>query len=692
MSFRIACFLLTLILTSTSALRAATLSVTTTADLVADDGACSLREALNAANQNLPGTDCPGGDPLPIIDEIELPIGVYSLTLGLPGDDSNGSGDLDITESVVIRGLGDDFVWWDDPATSEAEVLDVFAAPLDWMVVLDRGPRPATVIENGFGDPIVVGDGDRVIHVAPHGEAGVEVTLENLTLRGGDLGCASETCNFGAAGVYSQSDGMLSLIRSAVVENQLSCTGENCGQVFDSAHSAGAAAVAALGGGGLSLDRSVVVDNRAFCSSLNCRAASILLTEAVTDSGGLPLAVGDLLISHTLIGRNLQTCDGQGQVCRIDEGFRHFGGAMTLNQAVMTENEMACFSPGCEIDEMIEPKPVRNQNPSQPTLQLTDVEISHNVIDGAGGYDPVKMDPVGTDEILDSADWDAQHFQRARFSFNNLSCQGESCDIDEVVDISGHATLTDVVLTGNVLTCSSPSCFIRGLFNHGPGDAPASVYSGLSLEQNQLGCVGDGCRVDPQLEIAGGTVSLLALGAQNNTNAAQGASSSVGGIIRLESELAILEGTAIADNATKCSGLDCFVGPRQEGVEPPIPESGLSLGGALVLAGRSKDLDRYVIRGSTMTGQMSTGDGAGLSVGPEILVQLFDVQITGNESAGSVGGVFNRGILSRGDALLAGNLPAGTDCVDSGAGIGCSSLLIDGFESGDASAWSSTIP
>lgn len=45
------------------------------------------------------------------------------------GEDDNLGGDLDITEPVTVHGLGDDFIWWDDPATPEVEALDVFNDP-----------------------------------------------------------------------------------------------------------------------------------------------------------------------------------------------------------------------------------------------------------------------------------------------------------------------------------------------------------------------------------------------------------------------------------------------------------------------------------------------------------------------------------------------------------------------------------
>jgi CSLREA domain-containing protein len=82
---------------------AATIVVNDVGDTVADDGVCTLREAITAANMNLvsgvTGGECAAGDPLPIVDTIAFAIpgpGVRTIqpTDGMPL----------ITEAVVIDG------------------------------------------------------------------------------------------------------------------------------------------------------------------------------------------------------------------------------------------------------------------------------------------------------------------------------------------------------------------------------------------------------------------------------------------------------------------------------------------------------------------------------------------------------------------------------------------------------------
>jgi len=93
--------------------RAATINVTTTQDVIAKDGACSLREAVISANTDsaaASGGDCVAGSGA---DTIVLPAGTYRLTLKgnedssfSPLDNDATVNDLDITSSATIQGAG----------------------------------------------------------------------------------------------------------------------------------------------------------------------------------------------------------------------------------------------------------------------------------------------------------------------------------------------------------------------------------------------------------------------------------------------------------------------------------------------------------------------------------------------------------------------------------------------------------
>lgn len=81
------------------------ITVTTPTDTTANDGFCSLREAVQSANTDSPSGgaagECPAGGGA---DFITLPSGTYSLAGR--GDNTNATGDLDILSDISIDGSG----------------------------------------------------------------------------------------------------------------------------------------------------------------------------------------------------------------------------------------------------------------------------------------------------------------------------------------------------------------------------------------------------------------------------------------------------------------------------------------------------------------------------------------------------------------------------------------------------------
>lgn len=129
---------------ATSTATAANLFVTTTADTFDSGGTCSLREAVQAANNNADGRGCVGqgtyGD-----DTIVL--GSGNFVLGRLGfDDTNVLGDLDVLDDLTIDGV----------AAGNTNIAG------------DTSANDA--------------DRDRVLHVV---SGGIQVTLRELTIRDG---------------------------------------------------------------------------------------------------------------------------------------------------------------------------------------------------------------------------------------------------------------------------------------------------------------------------------------------------------------------------------------------------------------------------------------------------------------------------------------------------------------------------
>jgi CSLREA domain-containing protein len=128
----------------TSAAAAGVITVTTTADTIADDGFCSLREAIFAANTDQAVGGCAAGSGADTIDlspALPSPT-IFALTIPGANEDATLTGDLDIVGTLTVIGAG---------------------------------PDKTIVDGNGV---------DRVFHVLP----GAHVTLSGMTIRNGDPG------------------------------------------------------------------------------------------------------------------------------------------------------------------------------------------------------------------------------------------------------------------------------------------------------------------------------------------------------------------------------------------------------------------------------------------------------------------------------------------------------------------------
>ncbi len=96
-------------LATAAAADSATIPVNSTSDDFdqPDNGNCTLREAILAANTNTAVDGCPSGAPGPgTVDQIVVPAGIHQLTIGPRGDDVAERGDLDLTDDIEIVGAG----------------------------------------------------------------------------------------------------------------------------------------------------------------------------------------------------------------------------------------------------------------------------------------------------------------------------------------------------------------------------------------------------------------------------------------------------------------------------------------------------------------------------------------------------------------------------------------------------------
>jgi CSLREA domain-containing protein len=191
------------------------ITVTTTADAWDNTGACSLRQAIQAANTDLPVGSCPAGEG---DDLIILPAGVYALTREGSSEDDNISGDLDIRSSLVISGAGAETTFVD--ANHIDRVLQVHAGiEVEVRGLTVRNGQTANGTNEGCGET-----GDEPCPGEPGGgihNAGV-LTLTNLIMaynKTGEGGYNDDTGGAGGAGGGIFNQGHLNLFHSSLISN-----------------------------------------------------------------------------------------------------------------------------------------------------------------------------------------------------------------------------------------------------------------------------------------------------------------------------------------------------------------------------------------------------------------------------------------------------------------------------------------
>lgn len=234
--------------------------VTTTTDELNSDGDCSLREAIRAANLDQAVDACPAGNGT---DTINLPAGVYSLTIPGRSENATLTGDLDIVSPLMLVGAG---------------AANTF---------IDAGGVPGI---------------DRVFHVFAF-----TVQISHLTIRGGDATVGSGN-ELDGGGLYLEG-GWLTLTNSRVEENTAYGFG---GGLYNN-------------GGQLTLRQTIVFNNTANTDGgglNNYLGITTLDTSAVTGNYALQNNVDGLLNVNgvlTLTNSTISDNDGEG-LYNLDTG------------------------------------------------------------------------------------------------------------------------------------------------------------------------------------------------------------------------------------------------------------------------------------------------------------------------------------------------------------------------------------
>jgi len=269
---------LVLYLIPAPAAHGATITVNSTADVVADDGQCTLREAITAANADSASGSMTGeciagsGD-----DIITLPAGTYTLALSGTGEDNNATGDLDVTGNLTINGAGATSTIIDGGAIDR--VFHIFSG-----VTVEINDLKITNGSNTVGGAIY--------------NFGGTLTLNNTTVSGNTAGATG-----GGGGVYNNG-GTLTLNHSTISNN----TADYGGGIYNYWNTAV-----------LTLNNSTVSDNTAGAKG-----------------GGISNNRGTLTLNNSTVSGN--TATGGAEPNDGGGGIYNIYGTVTLDSATIANN------------------------------------------------------------------------------------------------------------------------------------------------------------------------------------------------------------------------------------------------------------------------------------------------------------------------------------------------------------------
>lgn len=296
-----------------------TIAVTKTADSF--DGTCntdcSLREAIAEANSD------------PDFDQIDLPNGVFALTVPGPGDIAQG--DLDINESVAIAGASSTHIkggpGWAD------RIFEVFGGATVHLISLTISggnvPETGGTIDNGGAirsvGPLVL-FGVRLEDNHAGDDGGAIRSLGQLLVSRSEL--RSNTAESGGAIHHTGGGGLVQIFESILDDNHATDEG-------------GAVAV----GGVLQIVRSILSDNSAHDggaiaalagSELRSTATTITGNHADGYGGGVMQFDGLTVLRSTTITAN--TADHEDNLIGNGGGVAHFLGTMEIVASIVASN------------------------------------------------------------------------------------------------------------------------------------------------------------------------------------------------------------------------------------------------------------------------------------------------------------------------------------------------------------------
>lgn len=359
--------------------RAATITVNTTADENNNDGDCSLREAVIAANTDTAKDACPAGSGA---DTISLPAGNYLLTIAGRNENAALTGDLDLTADLTITGAGQATTIIDAGTLDRVFHIGV-GSTIEISGVTIGGGRVTANFGGGVfvnnGSTLTLTDSQVIGNSAASGGGGIYVSDSSLTLTNSRVSSNSTTSDGG--GIYIDVSTVI-LTNSRVDLNKATSGGGILASsgILTLTGSQIDGNIATYAGGGiyastatLILDGSQVEANDAGYAGggINAGTSNLTLTNSRVEGnsvdvtgGGIYLTLGTATITNSLVSTNTSGSAGGG----ISSG-----GALTMVNSTVSGNSAVGNGGGLDI--------------RIGTTKLHNVTLANNTADSDGNND-----------------------------------------------------------------------------------------------------------------------------------------------------------------------------------------------------------------------------------------------------------------------------------------------------------------
>lgn len=638
----------------------ATIYVNTAADSYggATDYDCSLREALQAAMNDVAFGGCPAGGAG--TDTIDLSVATYRITRAGRGENGNSAGDFDVgsAASIVIQGDGARYTEIDGGQVDRIfDVMDGASLTLRDLTIRN-GEEGTTGCACGGG-----------IYVR---DPGGHVTIEDSVITGNAAG--------DGGGVYL-ANGSLTALRSTISDNQALGTYKDGGGIYladattatlknvtlsgNQADRHGGALFSA--GGAVGLNNVTIANNSADTDD-----------NGSGDGGGISMMSGKLYLKNTLIARN----DDRGNQAH------DCSGTISSQDYNLIEETAGCTIAGVRthLITRVDPNlaPLYDYGSGVPTHLL----MPHSPALGSGNPATPGSADEGACELFD-----------ARGVSRTSSKDG--CDLgayEYVANYTVNSTADEPDAAPGSGGCATAGgkCTLRAAIQEANTRAHTTIYVpsgsyalGIPGRGENGGVTGDldvggtitilgagahvttinALRVDRVFDVIGGPVGLIGLTLTGGEEGTTGCGCGAGVYVRVGP--ALLYRTAVVDNrATNGGGV--FVAGGEAAAVAGCTIAGNTALGDTNGGGVAADMDSTLtVVNSTISGNRAGGNGGGLFVYDEGTAYLYSTTVANNvadsdnSGAGDGGGVSHGGaVVYIKNALLGGNADRGSEAHD----------------------------